>query len=62
MLILCSAFCEPTSQIFCIAGLYHGLLLVAITTVSKNLINHGVISGKPHLNLKLIMFLFMYVS
>lgn len=32
---------------FLLSGLYHGSLLVAITTVSRSMINHAVISGIP---------------
>lgn len=34
---------------FLFLGLYHGLLLVATTIVSRSMINHAVISGKPQM-------------
>lgn len=36
-------------RIFPILGLYHGLLLAATTIVSRNMINHTVISGIPQM-------------
>ena len=59
MPILSSAFIGLTNQICHIAGLYHGLLLVAITIVSRSMINQGVILGKPHKTMKSIMFMFI---
>lgn len=35
--------------IFLFLGLYHGLLLAATTIVSRNTINHTVISGIPQM-------------